>query len=195
MMSKTALMIVDVQNDFCPGGSLAVSNGDTIVEPLNRAIFQFVHKGLPIFASRDWHPAATAHFQPHGGPWPVHCVQHSHGAAFHTALELACSTIILSKGMDENSDGYSAFDGIDTSCTPLADILKKLDITRLCVGGLATDYCVKATALDALNRGLEVVLLSDAVAAVNLQPEDGKNAIAEMISARAEVLPVAELVV
>ncbi len=94
--------------------------------------------------------------------------------------------------MDENSDGYSAFDGIDVSCTPLADILKKLDVTRLCIGGLTTDYCVKATVLDALQQGFEVMMLSDAVAAVNLQPEDGKNA---MVAAGAKVLPVAELVV
>ncbi len=191
---RTALMIVDVQNDFCPGGALAVPGGDAVVAPLNRAIAQFLTAGLPIIASRDWHPATTGHFQSHGGPWPVHCVQHSDGAAFHPNLRLPASTILLSKGMDTGSHGYSAFEGMNESGTPLVQILKSLHITRLCVGGLATDYCVKATVLDGLRQGFAVVLLSDAVAAVNIQPEDGSKALAEMKQAGAEILPVGELV-
>ena len=195
MNCKIALMIVDVQNDFCPGGALAVPQGDTVVEPLNRAIAQFLARPLPTLASRDWHPATTSHFQPFGGPWPVHCVQHTEGAAFHPQLRLPDSAIIISKGMDEHTDGYSAFDGTDDSCTPLAAILNTLGVSRICVGGLATDYCVRATVLDALHRGVEVVLLKDAVAAVNLHPTDGANAIGEMKRAGATVLPVTELVV
>ncbi len=194
-MSTSALMIVDLQNDFCPGGALPVSGGDKVIKPLNRAIFQFLQKGLPILASRDWHPATSKHFQPFGGPWPVHCVQYSRGAAFHTELDLPCSAIIISKGMDEGSDGYSAFEGTDSTHTLLADILKKLEVTRLYVGGLATDYCVKATVLGALQEGIEVVVLRDGIAAVNMQPEDGTKAIAEMEQAGASVQLVAELAV
>jgi nicotinamidase/pyrazinamidase len=194
MTSKTALIIVDVQNDFCPGGALAVPQGDTVVDPLNRVIERFVAAGLPILASRDWHPATTSHFQPFGGPWPVHCVQNTTGATFHPQLRLPESAFIISKGMDERTDGYSAFDGMDASCTPLTEILQELGVNRLCVGGLATDYCVKATVLGALQQGFEVVLLVDAVAAVNVNPEDGLNAIEEMKKAGATVLPVAGLV-
>lgn len=191
---RTALMIVDVQNDFCPGGALAVPGGDAVVAPLNRAIKQFLTAGLPIIASRDWHPSTTSHFLPHGGPWPVHCVQHSDGAAFHPNLRLPASTLLLSKGMDAGSDGYSAFEGVDDAGTTLVHILKNLHVTRLCVGGLATDYCVKATVLDGLRQGLAVVVLRDAVAAVDIQPEDGSKALAEMKQAGAEILPVGELV-
>ena len=194
-MKTTALLIVDVQNDFCPGGALAVANGDRVVAPLNKALFMCTQAGLPIIASRDWHPATTSHFQPFGGPWPIHCVQQTHGAAFHTALEVPCSTIIISKGMDERSDGYSAFDGKEASGTSLAETLIKLGVRRLLVGGLATDYCVKATVLDALEKGFEVVVLQDAIAAVNLHPEDGAKALTAMIEGGARVLPVAELVV
>ena len=192
-MSNSALIIVDVQNDFCPGGALPVSGGDKVVEPLNRAIFKFLQNGLPIFATRDWHPANTSHFQPFGGPWPVHCVQYTQGAAFHNDLELPCSATIVSTGMEKDSDGYSTFEGEDGSGTALMVLLKKLKITRLYVGGLATDYCVKATVLGALQLGFEVVLLRDGIAAVNLQPEDGAKAIAEMEQAGARVLTVAEL--
>lgn len=194
MNSKTALMLVDVQNDFCPGGALAVPQGDSVVEPLNRVIEQFRAARLPILASRDWHPAISRHFQSHGGPWPVHCVEHTRGAAFHPRLQLPESAVIISKGMNMDSDGYSAFDGTDASRTPLADILKALKVTRLCIGGLATDYCVKATVVDALQQGFEVVVVSDAVAAVNLLPEDGAKAIKEMEQAGAVIMPVAELV-
>lgn len=193
-MSTSALMIIDVQNDFCPGGALPISGGDKVIKPLNRAIFQFLQKGLPILASRDWHPATSKHFQPQGGPWPVHCVQYSRGAAFHTALDLPCSAIIISTGMDESSDGYSAFDGTDSANTPLVNVLQDLGVDRLYVGGLATDYCVKATVLSALRQGLEVVVLRDGIAAVNLQPEDGTKAIAEMEQAGASVQLVAEMV-
>ena len=148
-MSTSALIVVDVQNDFCPGGALAVTDGDKVIEPLNRAIFQFLQKGLPIFATRDWHPATTRHFQPFGGPWPVHCVQYTPGAAFHVELELPCSATIISTGMEADSDGYSAFEGRDGSGRALMDILKELDITRLYVGGLAviTSYSIHYTKL------------------------------------------------
>ncbi|WP_319588468.1 nicotinamidase [uncultured Desulfobulbus sp.] len=193
MNKTTALLLVDVQNDFCPGGALAVPEGDQVVEPLNRAVEHFVAIGLPIFASRDWHPPQTSHFQPFGGPWPVHCVQNSHGAAMHQDLRLPASVVLLSKGMDESVDGYSAFDGITEEDRTLADLLTENGIDHLYIGGLATDYCVRATVLDARKRGLTVTVLNDAVAGVDLQPGDSKRALAEMRAAGARMLRVAEI--
>nr|WP_320012476.1 bifunctional nicotinamidase/pyrazinamidase [uncultured Desulfobulbus sp.] len=192
-MSSTALILVDVQNDFCPGGSLAVPKGDTILPSLNQALFLFQQKGAPIVASRDWHPKNTNHFQPQGGPWPVHCVQYSHGASFHSGLELPCSAYIVSKGMDETTDGYSAFEACDETSTPLAQLLQRLDVTRLVIGGLATDYCVKATVLDACSLGYEVIVLQDGIAAVNLQLEDGTKALEAMQQAGATLTSAAKL--
>ena len=114
-MAKAALLIVDVQNDFCPGGSLAVPNGDEVVPVLNVMIERFRGEGVPILASRDWHPEVTNHFKPYGGPWPVHCVQGTNGAAFHLRLELPSSSIILSKGTKKDEDAYSAFQGRNLS--------------------------------------------------------------------------------
>ena len=184
---------MDVQNDFCPSGALAVPEGDEVVGPLNLAVERFVAAGLPVFASRDWHPPQTRHFQPFGGPWPVHCVQNSHGAALHPNLRLPASAVLLSKGMDESVDGYSAFDGMTEAGRTLADLLTENAITHLCVGGLATDYCVRATVLDARKRGLTVTVLSDAVAGVDLQPGDSERALAEMRAAGARMLRVAEI--
>lgn len=192
-MNKTALLLIDVQNDFCPGGSLAVPQGDAILPALNRAIRQFQLQGLPIIASRDWHPKITRHFQTHGGPWPPHCVQYTQGAAFHTGLEFPCTATIISKGMDEQADGYSAFEARDENATLLEDLLSNLAINRLVVGGLATDYCVKATVLDARKRGIEVLVLVDGVAAVNLQPEDGDQSLKTMEKAGAILLSIGDL--
>lgn len=194
MNSKTALVLVDVQNDFCPGGALAVPGGDAVVEPLNRAAAAFAAAGWPIVATRDWHPPHTRHFQPFGGPWPVHCVQGSEGAAFHPALHLPAETLLLYKGIDEQRDGYSAFDGLTEAGTTLAQLVAEKGIDHLCIGGLATDYCVRTTVLDALAHGLTVTVLTDAIAGVDLQPGDSERALAEMRSAGARMLGVAELV-
>lgn len=185
MESKAALLIVDVQNDFCPGGTLAVPDGDLVVPILNRYIALFKAKGLPIFASRDWHPAKTGHFQAYGGVWPPHCVQETRGAAFHPDLQLLPDTIIISKGMDPASDAYSAFQAITAEGTPFQDCLQQAGISHLYVGGLATDYCVRASVLDGLRLGLVVTLLTDATRGVNLQPDDSERAIAEMTEAGA----------
>ncbi len=193
MSIHTALLIVDLQNDFCPGGALAVAGGDAVVEPLNRGIDRFVAAQAPIFASRDWHPAETSHFQDFGGPWPVHCVQHTHGAAFHPALRLPATTIIISKGMEPDSDSYSAFDGRDDSCNPLAKCLSERGIFRQVVGGLATDYCVRATVLSALQHHFQVQVLREAVAAVDLKSGDGERALAEMKQAGAQIISEAHL--
>ena len=185
MQAKDALIIVDVQNDFCPGGALAVSGGDEVVRVLNRVIERFAEAGLPIFATRDWHPKKTSHFKTHGGLWPAHCVQGTKGAEFHAALKLGNDAVVVSKGMAPDEDSYSGFQATDASGTPLAELLRLKEVGRIFVGGLATDYCVKHTVLDGLAEGFEVVLLADAIRAVNLKPDDGESAIDEMVRAGA----------
>jgi nicotinamidase/pyrazinamidase len=187
MPSKDALIVVDVQNDFCPGGALAVKDGDQVIPALNRHIDKFTKAGLPIFATRDWHPAKTTHFNTSGGPWPPHCIQGSKGAEFHPDLKLPPDTVIVSAGMGSDEDGYSGFLGIDDRGQKLADLLRQRRIERIFVGGLATDYCVKHTVLEGLKEGLKVVLLVDSVRGVNLKPGDSESAIEEMLHAGAVI--------
>ena len=183
-----ALLIIDVQNDFCAGGALAVSRADAVVNPLNRLIAAFTCTGAPVFASRDWHPAVTAHFTDYGGIWPVHCVADTPGAEFHHELRLPAATVIVSKGQDPESHGYSAFDGRLADDTTLADDLAARRVHHLYVGGLATDYCVRQSVLDARKRGLRVSLVTDAIAGVNIHPKDAERALIEMCSAGAETI-------
>ncbi len=185
-MSRPArgLLIVDVQNDFCPNGALAVAGGDKIIPVLNRYIEIFSRGKDPVIASRDWHPAKTKHFRDFGGPWPAHCVQNTPGAAFHPALKLPARTIVVSKGMDPDKDSYSAFQAVDERGRPLRDILKDAGVKELWIGGLATDYCVKASALDALKH-FRVNLLVDAIKGVDLNPGDSQRAVEEMLAAGA----------
>jgi nicotinamidase/pyrazinamidase len=185
METKDALIIVDVQNDFCPGGALAVKGGDEVVPVLNRIIERFTLAGLPIFATRDWHPEKTSHFKAYGGVWPVHCVQGTRGAEFHPGLRLDKDVIVVSAGMLPSEDGYSGFQATDASGSRLAELLRRKSVERIFVGGLATDYCVKHTVLDGLKEGFEVLLLTDAIRAVNLKPHDGELAVAEMVGAGA----------
>jgi len=187
MQAKDALILVDVQNDFCPGGSLAVKGGDEVVPVLNRAIDKFTAAGLPIFATRDWHPEKTQHFKAYGGLWPVHCVQGTRGAEFHPGLHLNKDVVVVSAGMLPTEEGYSGFQSTDTSGSGLAELLHRKGVERLFVGGLATDYCVKHTVLDGLKEGFKVLLLVDAVRAVNLNFGDGDRAIEEMTKAGATV--------
>ncbi len=182
-MSKQALIVVDVQNDFCPGGALAVPHGDDVVEPLNELIDQFLERGDPVYKSRDWHPAATKHFAAYGGTWPVHCVQNTEGAEFHPALRDDPRINVISKGLGDK-DCYSAFDETD-----LASQLRDQNVEEVVVGGLATDYCVKNTVLDALKNGFKVQAREDAMRAVEVQPGDGERAIDEMRAAGAEIIP------
>ncbi len=179
---KKALIIVDVQNDFCPGGSLAVEHGDEVVAPLNKLTREFLDRGEPVYKTRDWHPAQTKHFQIYGGIWPVHCVQGTHGAEFHPDLNDDPRITIISKGFDESADGYSGFDG-----TNLATLLREEGVEEVWVGGLATDYCVKHTVLDARKEGFEVKALADAMRAVNLKADDGAKALEEMRDAGTEI--------
>ena len=179
--NKRALIVVDVQNDFCPGGALAVAQGDEVVAPLNKLIEEFLERGEPVFKSRDWHPEKTRHFAAYGGTWPVHCVQNTKGAEFHPDLIDDMHIRVISKGLGDE-DSYSAFDGTD-----LALQLRRLGIEEVWVGGLATDYCVKNTVLDALKEGFRVKALKNAMRAVELKPGDGELAIAEMQNAGAEI--------
>jgi len=179
---KQALIVVDVQNDFCPGGSLAVAHGDKVVEPLNQQIDEFLERGAPVYKSRDWHPPTTKHFEAYGGTWPVHCVQNTKGAEFHPALRDDPRITVVSKGLGD-TDCYSAFDETD-----LASQLREQGVEEVVVGGLATDYCVKNTVLDALKHGFKVKALKNATRAVDLQPGDGDRAIEEMRAAGAEIV-------
>jgi nicotinamidase/pyrazinamidase len=175
-----ALLVVDVQNDFCPGGALPVPDGDAVVPALNRWIERTTRAGAPVFASRDWHPSGHASFRERGGPWPPHCVQGTRGAELRADLALPAGAVVVSKGASAERDAYSAFEGTD-----LAAQLRASGVRRLFVGGLALDYCVRASALDALEQGLEVVLLVRATRPVDAQPGDGARALAELRAAGA----------
>ncbi len=175
-----ALLLVDPQNDFCPGGSLAVAEGDAVMPVLNAWAAAAERAGAPIFVSRDWHPATTTHFKDRGGVWPPHCVMGTHGAEFHPDLHLPADALIISKGMGATEDAYSAFQARDELDVPLAELLQARTVKHLYVAGLATDYCVKSSALDGLERGFRITLVPDGMRAVNLQPTDGENALNEM---------------
>jgi nicotinamidase/pyrazinamidase len=153
-----ALVIVDVQRDFLPGGSLAVPGGDEVIAPLNACIQRFHRAGLPVFATRDWHPPDHGSFRDRGGPWPPHCIAGTPGAKFAAELRLLPGTRIVSKGQAADDPGYSAFPG-----TGLADQLHAAGVTTLYLGGLATEYCILHTALDALRAGFGLCVLEDAV--------------------------------
>lgn len=186
-MDLAALVIVDVQNDFCPGGALPAPGGSTIVPTLNRYIADARARGFAIVASRDWHPAATRHFKAFGGIWPPHCVQQTPGAAFHPDLALPADATIISKGDSADREGYSAFDGRTADGRSLADHLRNHQVSHLFVGGIATDYCVKETVLDALKRGFRVAVLSDAITGIEAHAGDVQSALDAMQSAGATV--------
>jgi nicotinamidase/pyrazinamidase len=179
---RRALIVVDVQNDFCPGGALAVAQGDEVIEPLNTLIRQFLSQGEPVYLSRDWHPATTKHFQKYGGSWPDHCVQNTFGAEFHPALIDDPRLHIISKGLGD-TDCYSAFDE-----TNLEQQLREEGVDELWVGGLATDYCVGSTVIDARKKGFRVKALTHAMRAVNINPGDDERAIEQMRAAGATLI-------
>jgi nicotinamidase/pyrazinamidase len=166
----TALIAVDVQGDFLPGGSLAVRNGGEVIAPLV-ALARSVDV---VVATRDFHPAAHCSFVAQGGPWPPHCVIGTTGALITPGVD-AIAQLVVSKGMDPNVEAYSGFDG-----TGLADILRGLDVVNVLIGGLATDYCVRATALAAQREGFITTVVADAIRAVAVNPGDGERALEEM---------------
>lgn len=172
-----ALVLVDVQNDFLPGGSLGVTDGHAIIAPLNQLIAMFSEAGLPVVATRDWHPDDHTSFHEQDGPWPPHCVQGTHGAQFHQELAVPEDALIISKAHLQHVDAYSGFAGTD-----LHQRLQELDVDRLFVGGLATDYCVLNTVLDARAHGYQVMLLTDAIRAVEVCAGDGQKAIERMVA-------------
>lgn len=178
MRSGDALLLIDVQNDFCPGGALPIEEGDRVVPVLNRWLRAARERGIPVYASRDWHPRGHLSFVEAGGQWPAHCVQDTEGAAFHADLELPADVVLVAKGMRFDIDQYSAFNE-----TGLEERLRGDGVRRLWVGGLALDVCVRATVLDALRAGLEVRVLVDATRPV--AAEEGRSALDEMESAGA----------
>jgi len=177
-----ALIVVDVQQDFLPGGALGVPAGDEVVPALNRAVTAFERAGLPVYYSRDWHTPDHCSFKAQGGPWPPHCIAGSEGAAFAAALRMPDDAAVISKATTRAQDAYSAFQG-----TTLAQQLETAGVRRVFIGGLATDYCVKATVLDARANGFEVEVLGDAVRAVEVLPGDGERALQEMLKSGANL--------
>ena len=185
---QTVLVVVDVQKDFCPGGALAVKDGDKVIPALNKYIELFRTAGAPILLTRDWHPPDHSSFKDQGGPWPVHCVQNRDGAKFHRDLQIPAGAEIISKA-DKRDEAYSFFKGTD-----LGEKLHQRGIRRLMVGGLATDYCVKETVLDGLKQGFEVFHLDDASRGVNVKPEDSEDAVKEMVARGAKRITLEDLV-
>jgi nicotinamidase/pyrazinamidase len=188
---RRALVIADVQNDFCPGGTLGVSGGNEVAAPLSVLAHEFARYGEPVFITRDWHPPRTRHFLSGGGRWPAHCVQGTRGAEFHPELRVPPGAAILSKGMDPEEDGYSAFEARDENERLLGDLLRDQGVTELILGGIATDYCVRASGLAALREGFRVTVLVDGVRAVD--PFDGERALVELERAGARLATVEEI--
>lgn len=183
-----ALLLVDPQNDFCPGGQLPVPRGDQVMPVLSTWAAAAESAGVPVFVSRDWHPPDTTHFRTRGGIWPPHCIRDTSGAAFHAGLKLPHQAILVSKGMGETEDAYSAFQAFDDRGVPLTDLLQQQQVRHLYVMGLATDYCVKASALSAVEAGFQVTVVPDGCRAVDVQPGDGDAALRTMAQAGAAIL-------
>ncbi len=184
-----ALIVVDMQNDFMPGGALPVPDGDKIVPVLNQYIQLFADRGNPVYFTRDWHPADHISFKGHGGIWPPHCVQDTEGAKFHPDLKIPLDNkFIISKGTSRDFDAYSGFQG-----TILDQLLKERGIKRLFVGGVATDYCVKNTVLGGLNLGYQVFVLEDAIKGVEANKGDIEKAIKQMLEKGAVFISYGEV--
>ena len=171
-----ALLVIDIQNDFLPGGRLAVTEGDQVIPVMNNYIDRFIQRQLPVFATRDWHPKNHGSFIKQGGPWPEHCIAGSTGAEFARGLHLPATVPVFSTGIEVENDGYSGFENPD-----LNKQLQQFGVSRLFIGGLATDYCVLKTVCDALDLNYQVLLLTDAIRAVNVHRQDGEQAINKMI--------------
>ncbi|HDD26522.1 MAG TPA: bifunctional nicotinamidase/pyrazinamidase [Acidilobales archaeon] len=183
-----ALIIVDMQNDFMPGGALPVPKADEIIPTLNKYIALFESKNLKVIATRDWHPPNHISFKTRGGPWPPHCIQGTKGAEFHPDLKLPKDVVVISKATEPDKEAYSGFEA-----TNLDKVLKEYGIKRLFIGGVATDYCVKATVLDGLRLGYTVLLLLDGIKGVDVNPGDVEKAINEMLSEGAIGITLVEL--
>ncbi len=178
---RLALVVVDFQRDFCDGGALAVRGADELLQPLNLLVRAFERARQPVFFTRDWHPPNHCSFRNYGGAWPPHCVVGTPGAQFHPLLEVPKDAFVISKATSADKDAYSGFQGTD-----LGRRLRRLGVRRVYVCGLATDYCVKNTVLDALALGFEVRLVADCIRGVNLKRTDSANAVRSMLSAGAK---------
>lgn len=190
---KSALLIIDVQNDFCSGGALAVREGEAVVPPLNKLSRDFAAQGSPVVATQDWHPASHCSFAASGGMWPAHCVQGTHGAELHSGLDIKPISLILRKGFRNHLDSYSAFFENDKkTATGLAAYLSSLEIKNVYIGGLATDYCVLFSALDAAALGFSVFVIEDAARAVNYPEGSSVRAFAAMKTAGIKLCRCAE---
>jgi nicotinamidase/pyrazinamidase len=180
MQAKKALLVVDIQNDFCPDGALGVREGNQIIPIVNKYVDLFLKKRLPVFVSRDWHPKDSKHFKNAGGPWPVHCVQNTKGAEFHPDFQVPDQAIVLSKGTNPKLDGYSVFEAHDSNNKPFMELLDEMGIEELYISGIATDYCVRMTSLDAFDNGFAVHVLTDAIKGVD--KADSERAIDEIVA-------------
>ena len=180
-----ALLIIDFQNDFTSGGALEVPGGDEIAEPVRRLAGEVDH----VFATRDWHPPDHHSFVTEGGPWPVHCVQGTHGAELHPAMRDIEVEAIVDVGAEREDEGYSGFEK-----STLADLLHARGIDEIVVVGLATDYCVRASAIDACREGFDTIVVTDAIRAVEVEPGDGERALEDMRRAGAKLASSAEIV-
>ena len=180
-----ALLIIDFQNDFTSGGALEVPEGDEIAEPVKRLADRFEI----VMATRDWHPPDHASFVTQGGPWPVHCVRGTPGAEFHPAMDQVALDEVVDVGREREDEGYSGFEKSE-----LANLLRERGVDRVFVTGLATDYCVRASAIDACREGFDTTVVGDAIRAVNVNPDDGERAIEDMKQAGANVATSEEVV-
>lgn len=187
---QSALILVDIQNDFCPGGALAVNEGDRIIPIVNRLISKF----SLVISTQDWHPANHVSFREQGGPWPPHCVQGTTGADLHPDLETDKVALYFHKASSPVKDDYSEFEGKDEQGRPLDEVLKSRGVKNLYVVGLATDYCVLETVLDGLRYGYQVYAVTDAMRAVNVDPDDGEKALRKMATSGAHLLTSGEVI-
>jgi len=189
LAARKALLVVDVQRDFCPGGAVAVKGGDEVVPKLNKVIEAFAAGSLPVFFSRDWHPPNHISFKANGGIWPPHCVKGTLGAGFHPKLEIPQEAVVVSKGTIAGSEAYSAFQGTD-----LEKRLRTIGVEEIFVGGIATDYCVKESVLDALTVGLRVNVIEDGVRGVDRRPDDSGVALQEVATRGARLVSASDAV-
>lgn len=187
--ANDALIVVDVQNDFCPGGTAAVEDGDAVARKMSDLALNFSARDARVFATQDWHPTTHKSFAENGGIWPAHCVRGTEGAGFHRELKLPVGSSIVRKGEDAQSDAYSGFDG-----TSLDSHLQRLDVKRIFVGGLSTEYAVQHTIYDALQKGYSAFVITDAISAVNANPDDDQRALDSMLSSGAKPVTTSELV-
>jgi len=188
-LARPALVVVDVQRDFCPGGSLPVRRGDEVVPRLNRVIQAFERAGFPTIFTRDWHPPDHCSFRERGGKWPPHCIMGTPGAGFYPGLRVPPGSIIISKASGRDSDAYSAFQG-----TGLAELLKRQGVGELFIGGLATDYCVKESCLDALAAGFRAGVMTDCTKGVNVRRSDSARALSAIEARGARLVTSAEAI-